>query len=53
MIATSKELSDRERAYLQRATRAVVSKRDLSYQMLSTVMQVLNTPPVQKRRKTS
>jgi signal transduction histidine kinase/DNA-binding response OmpR family regulator len=43
VIATSKELSAGERTYLLRSARAVLSKRDLSYQMLNTVMQVLNS----------
>jgi signal transduction histidine kinase/DNA-binding response OmpR family regulator len=43
VVATSKDLSSAERSFLLSRTRAVVSKRELSYQMLSTVMQVLNT----------
>lgn len=45
VIATSRELSQGKRDELKGLTRAVVSKRDLNYQMLSTVMQVLSSTP--------
>src|SRR5262249_45504066 len=42
VVATSRELSSPERVYLQQPARAVLSKRDLTTQMLPTVMEVLH-----------